>query len=630
MATRANDVPPATQPKPTPQVIIIVNANARLGADASLSDERLAEALRARGLTGRVQPTESEEACATEIARAAREGAEVIVAAGGDGTVRSVVAGLMQVPQPRPALGILPSGTMNNIAASFGIPEELDAGLDLLAECLQKQRFFPMDVGMIGEKPFVEVAGVGLMARLFPIAEQLKSDGLQASGELMRGARELVSAKPERVTLWLDGRRITVSALQVTLCNTPSHGARIVLSSHARVDDGLLDVVVDDRVSGPRMLWDMLSRRDTRRMTRARRRIFQARRVIIEQATPWALQMDAGYEGEYGPGAERARVEARVEPGALRVCAPERPPAGGAAVEEPVLQTVARLLPADTAALASQATTSAATAAQTVAQSVEGAAQTVAQSVEGATQTVAQGVEGATQAVAQTVERQLTSPEHAARVLRRLRWVYAPGIALGLVGALAVRRWAVLPGDREALLAVQRAQSPLVDRAMTAIAAPGFPPLSVELLGAGAAALWLARLRLESGFLLAAAGGVTLVDVTVKRLVKRKRPTDGLARVLRLIEAPSFPSGHVMNYVSVFGFLAVATFANTRPSPLRRAITAACGGMVALIGPARVYLGAHWPSDTAAGYLFGGLYLGALLEAYTFAKGLQAQRSAQP
>lgn len=612
METVANQM---NQREPTADVVIIVNANARMGGDASLSDERLEEAMRARGLHGRVQPTESEEDCYAEVARAAREGVKIVVAAGGDGTVRSVVVGLMRVAEPRPALGILASGTMNNVAASFGIPEDLDAGLDLLAECLQQQRFFPMDVGMIGEKPFVEVAGVGLMARLFPIAEQLKSDGLRAGGDLVRGAREVMAAQSERLTLWLDGRRLPMRALQVTLCNTPSHGARIVLSPYARIDDGLLDVVVDDRVSGPRMLWDMLARRDGRRMTRQRRRIFQARRVRIEQATPWALQMDATYEGEYGPGEERRHVEARVEPGALRVCAPERPPTGGAAVEEPALQTVARLLPANSP-LTSNPVESATAAAQTVAQTVGDAAQTV----QDAAQTVAEDV-------SQGVEKRLTSPSHAVRTLRRMRWVYAPGIALGLVGAVAVRRWESLPGDHHVLRAVQRAHSPLADRVMTAVAAPGFPPLSVELLGAGAVALWLMRLRLEAGFLLAAAGGVTAVDVTLKRLIKRKRPTDGLARVLRVIEAPSFPSGHVMNYVSVFGFLTAATIANAKPSPLRTLITVGSAGMITLIGPARVYLGAHWPSDTIAGYLFGGLYLGGLLEAYTFAKSLQARRN---
>jgi undecaprenyl-diphosphatase len=100
----------------------------------------------------------------------------------------------------------------------------------------------------------------------------------------------------------------------------------------------------------------------------------------------------------------------------------------------------------------------------------------------------------------------------------------------------------------------------------------------------------------------------------------------GAARVLRLIQAPSFPSGHTMNYVSVFGFLGAASMANVKPSLLRTLLVGSCAGMIALIGPARVYLGAHWPSDTAAGYLFGGLYLGGLLELYTEAKLRQAKR----
>ncbi|HET9111517.1 MAG TPA: diacylglycerol kinase family protein [Ktedonobacterales bacterium] len=652
METKAQHVEEQTD---SAQVVVMVNANARMGADDCLSPERLGASLKARGLRGRVQPTESEEDCYEQVARAAREGAEVIVSAGGDGTVRSVIEGLVRVRGQRPALGILACGTMNNIAASFGIPEDIEEGLDLVAECLQRERYFPMDIGMIGDQPFVEVAGVGLMARLFPLAENIKSRGLQAGGDIIEGMREIVEAQPEAVTLWLDGRRVLVRALQVTLCNTPSHGARIVLSPDARVDDGLLDVVVDDRVSGPRMLWDMVTRMDTRLMTRQRRRIFQARRIAIEQAATWALQMDGVYKGEYGPGAERAKVEARVEPSALRVCAAERPPAGGAAEPESVLKTLTRLLPAaSTTAVATAATSTddaelsddadhpanrrdkqhddhddthddaSAGSGPTTKAAVQEIASGVASGAEGIAQTVTQGAQTFAQDVNRQVERRLASPEHAAQRLKKLRWVYTPGITLGVVAALAARQRAVLPGDREILTAIQRTQSPLMDRAMSAVAAPGFPPLSVELIGAGAVALWLMRLRLESAFLLAAAGGVTLLDTALKGAVQRKRPEDGVARVLRLIQAPSFPSGHTMNYVSVFGFLGAASMANVKPSPLRSLLVGSCLTMIGLIGPARVYLGAHWPSDTAAGYLFGSLYLGGLLELYTFAKQRQA------
>ncbi|HEX2350928.1 MAG TPA: diacylglycerol kinase family protein [Ktedonobacterales bacterium] len=593
------------------QVVVIVNGRARMGADVCLTSERLDASLRARGLRGRTQPTASEEECLQQIARAADEGAEVVVAAGGDGTVRCVIEGLMRLKGHCPALGILACGTMNNIAASFDIPEDMDAGLDLLAECIRRQRYFRMDVGMVGDEPFVEVAGVGLMARLFPLAEDLKNNGAQASADVIEGLRDILIARPQRVWLRLDGRTVTARALQVTLCNTPSHGARLILSPTARVDDGLLDVVLDERVSGPRMLWDLLTRRDSRLMTRQRRRIFQARRVSVWQPEPWALQMDGVYKGDYGRGTDHPILVATVAPGALRVCAAERPTTAETAETESAVKTLARLLPAATAGVAAGDSASMA--------SVSAMAQGVAQGAEAVGQQVAQ-------TVSRQVERHLASPEHAARRLEALRWVYLPGAALGATVALSAWRWPTLPGDRAILRAIQRTHSPLLDRLMTGVAAPGFAPLSLELLGAGALALWLARLRLESAFLLLAAGGVTLLDTSLKGAIRRKRPETGIARVLRHIPAPSFPSGHTMNYISVFGFLGAASMANVKPSPTRTLLVSACAAMAALIGPARVYLGAHWPSDTAAGYLYGGLYLGGLLELYTRAKLRQAQR----
>ncbi len=70
-------------------------------------------------------------------------------------------------------------------------------------------------------------------------------------------------------------------------------------------------------------------------------------------------------------------------------------------------------------------------------------------------------------------------------------------------------------------------------------------------------------------------------------------------RVLRLIKEPSFPSGHVMFYMSAFGFLKAAALATLWPSALRRAIVAVGSALIGLVGASRIYLGAHWPSDVS-------------------------------
>jgi undecaprenyl-diphosphatase len=132
-----------------------------------------------------------------------------------------------------------------------------------------------------------------------------------------------------------------------------------------------------------------------------------------------------------------------------------------------------------------------------------------------------------------------------------------------------------------------------------------------------AAFLWIARFRLEAAFQLAASGSGLLATL-VKSFMRRPRPVAG--KDLRVVAAPlrgsSLPSGHVLTYVGVYGWMAIMADLLIRQPLPRRLAVGALTSLIAAVGVSRVYLGHHWPSDVFASYLLGSSYLAALFVAY--------------
>src|SRR5216683_2408304 len=126
---------------------------------------------------------------------------------------------------------------------------------------------------------------------------------------------------------------------------------------------------------------------------------------------------------------------------------------------------------------------------------------------------------------------------------------------------------------------------------------------------------WALRFRLEAIFVLLASSS-NILNWIVKRLIKRPRPTSELVTVARVINEPSFPSGHVMHYVNFFGLLNYLLATNWRSCRLRNILLTISTAFIVLVGPSRVYLGAHWPSDVMAGYIYGGLWFGGIMALY--------------
>ncbi len=173
--------------------------------------------------------------------RAVRAGAQWVIVSGGDGTIESVARGLVG---SRTTLGIIPTGTRNNIARSLGIP--IDSIADAVA-LLQTGRRLKIDVGRVSygrvSRFFLEAGAIGLASALYPSADDIQHGDVTKIGEFIA---TLVTHAPSEIRLRLDRSRheITTQAHLVLIANMPFMGANFQIAPDVAFDDHRLDVFV--------------------------------------------------------------------------------------------------------------------------------------------------------------------------------------------------------------------------------------------------------------------------------------------------------------------------------------------------------------------------------------------------
>ncbi|HLL51082.1 MAG TPA: phosphatase PAP2 family protein [Thermomicrobiales bacterium] len=170
--------------------------------------------------------------------------------------------------------------------------------------------------------------------------------------------------------------------------------------------------------------------------------------------------------------------------------------------------------------------------------------------------------------------------------------------------------------DLRVTLTLQRVNVRWFDRLMHIVSWPGFPPQSRAIPPLLSLIILALGFPIEAVFQLLAwsTGGISAV---IKHVMKRPRPAPDEVRVMPgRIGGSSFPSGHVLIYAGVYGFLAFLIETLVRSGPIRRVATSLLVGLVALVGPSRIYLGHHWFTDTVASYLLGTSYLLGLMAIY--------------
>lgn len=108
------------------------------------------------------------------------------------------------------------------------------------------------------------------------------------------------------------------------------------------------------------------------------------------------------------------------------------------------------------------------------------------------------------------------------------------------------------------------------------------------------------------------------LNVLLKFIVQRPRPSADLVRILFAAQGSSFPSGHAMSSVIVYGFLGYLAWTFLPDVPRRRFWTALCAMTPLCISLSRIYLGVHWFTDVLGAWFFGLVMLFLLVDIYNF------------
>jgi undecaprenyl-diphosphatase len=209
--------------------------------------------------------------------------------------------------------------------------------------------------------------------------------------------------------------------------------------------------------------------------------------------------------------------------------------------------------------------------------------------------------------------------ERRRAVLRLWRAETAYGAALAAFAVLALFAYfnAYFGWDLRVARAVQSLDAPFFAGFMRDVSRIG-SGLVPWVLTSVVALLFLAfGRRSEMAGLILSAGVGQAVNRLFKVLIARPRPAADLVQVHGTLNSESFPSGHVSFYVGFFGFLFFVAYALLeRGTWYRRVALTVAALPIALVGLSRVYLGAHWPSDTLGAYLLSGLWLAFCLHLY--------------
>ncbi len=290
-------------------IVAIINPISGAGAPGEVAARRAAlvrsEAAR-RGLRADIHITTGAGHAQALAAASAQAGASLVIVWGGDGTLNEAGTGLLGSDA---AIGLVPAGSGNGLAAALGVPHDPYAALAIAFDGRTRM----IDAGMMAGRAFFNIAGIGFDARV------ARHFNLRTAGRrgpwpyLALGAVEGWRYRAAEYRVELDGAPRLVRALVIAFANGREYGMGARIAPAAELDDGLLDLTIVEERPVLARLWH--ARHLVMGTMHLAPRVLTARITTASVEAPHAMEFHV--DGE--PGVATGRIDVTILPRALHV-----------------------------------------------------------------------------------------------------------------------------------------------------------------------------------------------------------------------------------------------------------------------------------------------------------------------
>ena len=232
---------------------------------------------------------------AVKAVRERRDGFDIVVCSGGDGTLDEVVSGMMKSSQRLP-IGYVPAGSTNDFANSLGIPKNMLRAADVVVN----GRNFACDVGRFNHNTFIYVAAFGIFTDVSYGTPQDTKNVLGHAAYLIEGVKRLPSVRSYPLKITCKESVIEGEFLYGMITNSHSVGGfRGITGKNVALDDGLFEVTLIRKPSNPLDINNIIRALVDKRVNSEHIYTFTTEKLKVESEEPVAWTLDGEFGGEH-------------------------------------------------------------------------------------------------------------------------------------------------------------------------------------------------------------------------------------------------------------------------------------------------------------------------------------------